>query len=131
MEVATKLTGLRVLVLEDDPDARELAEIVLTDAGAKVKSVASVAEMWRLFDDYVPHVIVSDIHMPDVSGLDMVKALRQRRVIDGGYTGVVAVTALALEKQRQEGLRQGFDRYLTKPFHPDELVEAVSELART
>jgi DNA-binding response OmpR family regulator len=52
-------------------------------------------------------------------------------VIDGGYTGVVAATALALEKQRQEGLRQGFDRYLTKPFHPIELVEAVSELART
>jgi DNA-binding response OmpR family regulator len=130
MTPETRLNGLRVLVVEDDPDSRELAVQVLSMAGARVRGVESVDELWQCFDDYCPHVVVSDISMPGVSGLDMVKELRERRAEDGGYTGVIALTAMVRREQRSEGLKLGFDRYLTKPVDTDELISTVAELGR-
>ena len=127
--MSTKLSGVRVLVLDDDEDARELAKTILSLAGAKVRVVASVAELLTCFDDYCPHVVVSDISMPEVSGLDMVKAMRERRAEDGGHTAVVALTALARNEQKQQGLKDGFDRYLTKPVNAQTLVDTVASVA--
>jgi hypothetical protein len=129
MELRPRLTGVRVLVLEDDEDARELEVMILLQAGAKVRGVSSVEELWKCFDDYCPHVIVSDISMPGMSGLDMVKEMRERRAEDGGLTSVVALTAFALAEQRERGLKQGFDRYLTKPVDVEELIATVAALA--
>jgi CheY-like chemotaxis protein len=127
----SKLAGVRVLVLEDDDETRMLTLTVLSQAGAKVRGVASVDALWKCFDDYCPHVIVSDIAMPGLSGLDMMKEMRERRAEDGGLTSVVALTGRALAGQRQEGLRTGFDRYLTKPIDVDVLIDTVAELAPT
>lgn len=125
-----RLDGIRVVVVDDEPDALALAATILRTAGAKVRAVASAEELWRCFDDYCPHVVVSDIHMPGISGIDLVKEMRSRKAIEGGLTGTIALTALAQKEQRVSGLRAGFDCYLTKPVDVAVLVHEVARLGR-
>ena len=121
------LAGVRVLVVDDEPDARELAERILCDAHAEVQSAANASEALRLLASARPDVLVSDIGMPDVDGFELLALVRARA--DGGDLPALALTAFARPQDRQRALESGFQAYLVKPLDPNELLATVAQLA--
>lgn len=117
--------GIVILVVEDDPDARELMQAVLEQRGANVFAAESVARAFELLETSTPDVIVSDIAMPDEDGLTLVRRLRSRPDDRGGKTPTIAVSAYAGSSDRVRALAAGFDRYLYKPVDFDELSSTI------
>ena len=128
-EPALRLDGLRVLVLDDARDERELFKAVLSDQGAAVATAASVDEGLRVADTFGPDVIISDIAMPHEDGYAFLRRLRgsdKRRLCD---LPTIAVTAHARAEDRARALAAGFQMYVSKPVQPDRLVSAVAAAA--
>jgi PAS domain S-box-containing protein len=121
------LTGVRTLVVDDDRDARDLVAVTLTHAGADVAQAASVAEAIEAIDGAPPHLIVSDIAMPNASGYDLVRHVRGRRDLRG--MPLVALTAYGRVEDRQRAMAAGFDYYLGKPIDPAVLLRTVATAA--
>ncbi len=123
---APRLDGVRVLLVEDEPNSRKYMEAVLASSGATVQSAASVAE--ALGTEGEPSVIVSDIAMPGEDGLSLITKLRKRDALIGRRTPAVAVTALGFGDDRRRILSAGFDQYLAKPVEAIDLLETVAAL---
>jgi signal transduction histidine kinase/ActR/RegA family two-component response regulator len=129
----TSLDRVRVLLIDDDMDARELSQAVLEQCGARVKAVSSSAEaLASLLDTpraLMPHVIVSDLGMPAQDGYQLI---RQIRAIDSelGRIPAVAVTGYATADDVQRALTAGFQLHISKPMDPAAFVAAVADLAR-
>ena len=129
----TSLDRVRVLLIDDDKDARELSLAVLEQCGARVKAVSSSAEaIASLLDTprgLMPHVIVSDLGMPAEDGYQLI---RQIRAIDNelGRIPAVAVTGYATADDVQRALTAGFQLHISKPMDPAAFVAAVADLAR-
>jgi signal transduction histidine kinase/ActR/RegA family two-component response regulator len=125
------LSGVRVLVVDDDEDARESMATLLTTCGATVTTAASTREALEVVQggEQRQDVLVSDISMPDVDGYALLRAIRARS--SGGATIVpaIAVTAYAGPKDRQLALAAGYRLHLSKPVDQGELVAAVADLA--
>ncbi|HEX3344269.1 MAG TPA: PAS domain S-box protein [Polyangiaceae bacterium] len=124
-----ELAGLHVLVLDDEPDARELVQAVLERGGAKVTLAASVAQALDRIRESPPHVIVSDIGMPDEDGYVFIRKLRALPRAEGGRIPAVALTAFARAEDRRRALVEGFQNHAAKPIEPQELVIVVANLA--
>lgn len=124
------LKDLSVLVVEDDPDARELMHSLLEQRGASVISAGCVAGAFELLEHAHPNVIVSDIAMPNEDGFDLIGRLRALPPERGGKTPAVAVSAFVSNADRLRALAAGFDRYLHKPVDFDELFATIRTLAR-
>src|SRR5262245_6250092 len=122
------LHGLHVLVLDDEPDAREAIAAVLENCGAQVTAVATVREALAAVERGTTEVVVSDIAMPSEDGYRFVEELRQRPPERGGALAVIALTAHAGLVERQRILGAGFDAYLAKPIEPQELMAAVDRM---
>jgi CheY-like chemotaxis protein len=127
---ALRLTGARVLIVDDDQDARELVTVLLRSRGADVTAVGSADECLAAFDRQVPDVLVSDIAMPGQDGLDLMRRVRQRPAATGGRVAAVALTAYARDEDRDRSIAAGFDLHLSKPVDLDALVAAVARLAK-
>ena len=126
------LSGIKVLVVDDEPDARELVKWVLSDCGAEVWTAGSAAEALLLLDGELPHLLVSDIGMPDVDGLELLRRVRGLEAKRGGRIPAIALTAFARSEDRTRALRAGFLVHIAKPVEPSELVASVaSVLGRT
>ncbi len=123
------LRGLRVLVVDDDRDTRELLDAILTTAGVVVACAGSVAEAFELLVSHRPKVIISDIEMPDENGHSFLRNLRSIMEEDGRNTPAIALTGRTLPADRERGLASGFNLYLTKPTTPDELLSALETVA--
>jgi PAS domain S-box-containing protein len=123
------LTGLRVLIVDDSSDERELFTIALERHGAAVTAAASVAEAVKAFEETRPEVIVSDISMPGEDGYDLIRRVRASGVEGGGRTPAVALTAYASAADRQRTLLAGFHLHLAKPVDATELATVVARLA--
>jgi signal transduction histidine kinase/ActR/RegA family two-component response regulator len=124
------LTGIRVLVVDDELDSRDLITHLLDQAGATVTTVSSASEALEMIDALAPDVLVSDIGMPNRDGYDLVRSLRQR----GSASSVIpaiAVTAYARPEDRQQALAAGFQVHVAKPIAPRDLVQNVERLATT
>jgi CheY-like chemotaxis protein len=121
------LRGVRVLVVEDEPDSRWLLERLLTDAGAVVTATSSAAEGFAAFTREPPDVIVGDIGMPEEDGYSM---LRRIRAAENGHPHVpaIALTALARAEDRRRALMAGYQVHLAKPVEPAELRAAITNL---
>jgi CheY-like chemotaxis protein len=117
-----------VLVVDDEPDTREVLSEMLQAAGATVATAASMSEALLLFDRFRPELLVSDIAMPGGDGYALMRQLRRRGVERGGMVPAIAVSAHAREEDRQRALAAGFGRYVTKPVEPADLLAAVREL---
>jgi CheY-like chemotaxis protein len=124
------LTGLKVLVVDDDPDARELIMEALMESGAIVETAASVRQGFDAFHLFRPDVVVSDIGMPDEDGYSFVRRLRALPKNEGADVPAVALTAFAGEDDRAKALAAGYDKHVGKPVDPVVLVTVVSGLAR-
>jgi signal transduction histidine kinase/CheY-like chemotaxis protein len=123
------LTGVRVLVVEDDEDTRGLIEKVLDTEGARVRTVSSAREALDLLREQPFDVLLSDIEMAGTDGYDLIRELRLRPAQQGGTVPAAALTAYAETEDRQRALRAGFQLHLPKPIQPSELVTVVATLA--
>jgi CheY-like chemotaxis protein len=123
------LSGLRVLVVEDDADARELVTAILEDAGAVVEAAESAAAGFAAMTSFRPNLLVSDISMPDEDGYSLIRRVRALAVTDGGDIPSIALTAHTRIEDRAKALRAGFTLHLGKPVRPVDLVSAVKTLA--
>ncbi len=126
------LSGVHVLVVDDDEDALESMATVLTTCGATVTTAASTREALDVLQrgGKQQDVLVSDISMPDVDGYALMRTIRARSSGDAAIVPAVAVTAHAGAMGRQSALAAGYRLHLSKPVGQDELVAAVAELAR-
>lgn len=118
------LTGVSVLVVDDETDTRDLVAEVLTQSGAAVRSAASASEGWTLLRQWMPDVIVSDIGMPDDDGYRFIERVRA----EGNRIPAAALTAYARSGDRLKALEAGFQAHLPKPAEPAELVMTVASL---
>lgn len=122
------LAGTHVLVVEDEPDAREMVAFLLRQRNAEVVAVASVEEALRAVGGRRPDVVLSDIGMPGLDGYNLIQTLRSRPPEDGGSVPVAALTAYSRPEDRAKALGAGFDAYLAKPVDLAELVATVDRL---
>jgi CheY-like chemotaxis protein/two-component sensor histidine kinase len=122
------LNGVEVLVLDDEPDARDVVQRLLEDAGARARMASSAGEAIELLEQgFVPDIILSDIGMPDRDGYDFMQQVRR---MDGEVAEVpaAALTALARLEDRKRALMAGYQTHLAKPVDPAELVAMVASL---
>jgi signal transduction histidine kinase/CheY-like chemotaxis protein len=124
------LDGVRVLVVDDDPDARELLETALREAGASVRAVSSVQAALEALESFHPDLLLSDIGMPEEDGYALIRRLRARESAEGGHVPAVALTAFASQADREQALALGFEEHLTKPTSPCELSRTVARLLK-
>ena len=137
-ELATVLTaespslaGLRVLVVEDEPDGRELLVETLERAGAKVEASASAREALASLATTRPDVLVSDIGMPGEDGYSLVRKIRELPAEKGAEMPALAVSAYARDEDRVRALSAGFQEHIAKPFEPAHLVSVIARLAES
>jgi len=122
------LPVIRVLLVEDDPDAREVTAAGLTKVGFEVHAVSGAAKALELLDAWVPDVVVSDIGMPGMDGYEFVKLLRSRPPERGGKVAALALTAFAGLGDAARAHSSGYDEHLSKPVSPDALAQAIVAL---
>ncbi|XXY53691.1 PAS domain-containing protein [Sorangium sp. So ce269] len=125
----TPLSGLHVLLVEDEPDAREMVAFVLEETGARVTLAGSMGEAMAVLERQRPDVLVSDIGMPGESGYALIKHVRAagREEIRG--IPAVALTAYARIEDRRRALMAGFQKHVAKPIDPSGLVRVIADLA--
>jgi len=123
------LAGLRVLVVEDDQDARELVTAILEDAGAVVESAPSAATGFDAVRRFHPQLLVSDIGMPDEDGYSLIRRVRALADEDGGAIPSIALTAYTRREDRDKAIGAGFTLHMGKPVSPLALVTAIRALA--
>jgi CheY-like chemotaxis protein len=123
------LAGLHLLVVEDEPDARELIAVVLRQCGAEVVAVGSVSEALEALDRQVPDVLVSDIGLPGENGYDLIRKIRERENAHGRHIPAAALTCYARDEDRRRSLSAGFQLHVVKPVEPEELTRTVAKLA--
>ncbi|HEX8353668.1 MAG TPA: ATP-binding protein, partial [Pyrinomonadaceae bacterium] len=122
------LAGTRVLLVEDEEDAREMLKTLLEVSGASVRAAGSAAEAWESLEGAGCDVLVSDIGMPGEDGYSLIRRVRERDARHGVRTPAVALTAYAREEDRAHSLAAGFDAHVAKPVEPSELLAVVAEL---
>jgi signal transduction histidine kinase/ActR/RegA family two-component response regulator len=126
---AVDLSDVKVLVVDDEADARDLLERILADCKAQVRTASSAAEALQLLERYRPHVLISDIGMPDVDGYEFLKRARAIVQAKGEKLPAIALTAFAGSEDRNRALRAGFLLHVSKPVEPLELVATVANVA--
>ena len=124
------LKGASVLVVDDDRDARELIARILTDCNARVRIAASAREAFDVLRADLPDLLISDLGMPDVDGLELLSWVRGLGRDRGGLLPAVALTAFARSEDRLRALEAGFNAHISKPVEPSELIAAVASLVR-
>jgi CheY-like chemotaxis protein/two-component sensor histidine kinase len=124
------LAGIRVLLVDDQPDAVELAQSALSGAGADVQAARSAGEAMSVLSRWTPDVLVSDIGMPDVDGYTLIREVRALPPHAGGTIPAIALTAYVQADDRVRALSAGYQLHVPKPVDPRELALAVGNLVR-
>jgi signal transduction histidine kinase/ActR/RegA family two-component response regulator len=125
---AVTLPGSRVLIVDDEPDARALLSELLTERGAAVESAGSAQEAFDTFRRFRPDIVVSDIGMPKEDGLSLIRRIRALAEAEGGSVPAIALTAFARDTDSARALEAGYSAHLGKPVEPDALVLAIAKL---
>jgi signal transduction histidine kinase/ActR/RegA family two-component response regulator len=123
------LAGLRVLVVDDEDDARDLLRITLESCGAQVHDAGSAREALNTLQAERVDVVVSDIGMPDEDGYSLVRSIRTLTTAQAN-TPVIALTAFARNEDRTRALLEGFNLHMAKPVEPAELLAAIADLGK-
>ncbi|WP_190234060.1 PAS domain-containing hybrid sensor histidine kinase/response regulator [Nostoc sp. 'Peltigera membranacea cyanobiont' 213] len=122
------LSGIHILVVDDETDSREFITFVLEEDGAIVTAVASGTDALQAIAQSIPNIIVSDIGMPEMDGYMLMRQIRALGLEQGGKIPAIALTAYAAELDRQQAIAAGFQRHITKPIDPEVLVAIVVEM---
>jgi CheY-like chemotaxis protein len=123
------LDGLRVLLVDDEPEAREIISTVITRTGGEVTACTSAGEALAKLLEWKPDVILSDIAMPDEDGYSFIGKVRSLPREKGGETPAAALTAYARDVDRREALAAGYQMHIAKPIGASQLVTMVARLA--
>ncbi|MEP7077297.1 MAG: hybrid sensor histidine kinase/response regulator, partial [Acidobacteriota bacterium] len=127
------LDGLRIILVEDDPDSREVLHLFLEQNGARVKSTdsATVAiDMLVRSPEGRTDVLISDLAMPAEDGFSMISRIRELPPENGGNVPALALSAFASPESRQRAVEAGFHGYNTKPFEPEHLISTILGLVQ-
>ncbi len=124
------LAGVRVLVVDDDADARNLVAFILEQAGAIARVVDSAIAALECFSETKPDILISDIGMPGKNGYGLIQDIRALPTDQGQQVSAIALTAYAGEIDHQQALAAGFQTHMTKPVNAEELVQAIAQFAR-
>jgi CheY-like chemotaxis protein len=122
------LEGLRIVVVDDDPDARDLLATVLTQRSAQVFVADGAGAAFELIGRERPDVLISDIAMPEEDGYMLIRRVRALAADEGGRTPAFAVTAYAGGADRRRALDAGFDGHFAKPVDVDALVDMLLDV---
>jgi CheY-like chemotaxis protein len=123
------LEGLRILIVDDEADTRELVQEVLSRQGAEVRVSGSAAEALRTLAAWNPDLLVSDIGMPSEDGYELIKKVRKLGAKSNGQIPAVALTAYASADDQRRALDAGFQTHLAKPVEPKALIATVARIA--
>jgi len=124
------LSGIRVLVVDDEPDARELLREILMESGAEVITAGSAKEAFELLTENTPHVLVSDIGMPEMDGYEFLQRVRTLPSKRGREVPAIALTAFARPEDEVLASMAGFNLHVTKPVEAAELMQLILNLTR-
>ncbi len=124
------LRGLRVLVVDDERDARELVQAILAECECEVTLASSADEALAILDTRVPDVVLADISMPNRDGYDFIRELRARPKERGGDVPAAALTAYARAEDKTRMLAAGYSLHIPKPIDPNELADVVASLTQ-
>jgi PAS domain S-box-containing protein len=122
------LSGLQVLVVDDEDDARELIKRILNDCNADVLTAATATEALTLLQHARPDLMVSDLGMPEVDGYGLLDRIRALGPAHGGNLPAIALTAFARSEDRVRALSSGFMAHISKPVEPSELISKVAAM---
>nr|RNJ70012.1 MAG: response regulator [Leptolyngbya sp. IPPAS B-1204] len=122
------LSGLQILVVDDEPDTCELVSFVLEQAGAIVTTASSAQAALELLKQSPPKVLVCDIAMPDTDGYALIQQIRSELTQQDGQILAIALSAYARELDRQRAIAAGFQQHIAKPVEPEALVKAIANL---
>jgi signal transduction histidine kinase/CheY-like chemotaxis protein len=128
-----RLDEINILVVEDDPDSREVLQLFLEQSGAKVKSAESVFDAMSLINEAaknLPDMIISDLAMPNEDGYALLSQIRKLPPEKGGSIPAIALSAFATYSNKQQAYQSGFQKYHTKPFEPDKLISDILMLVK-
>ncbi len=123
-----RLDGLKVLVVDDEADTRELLKVGISQCGAEVTTAASAQEALEVIEKARPEILISDIGMPDEDGYELIKKVRALPADGGGRVPAIALTAYARTEDRLRALRAGYQMHVTKPVELSELVAVIASL---
>lgn len=127
-DTAPRLTGVRVLVVDDENDTRELLEAILSQCEAEVRTAGNVSEAVQIMQTWHAEVVISDLSMPLEDGYSLIEKMRQLEGAREKPIPAIAVTARSGAESRIRALAAGFQMYLEKPVEPDELIVCVASL---
>ena len=129
-EGSAPLSGLSILVVDDDSDARELLVSVLGTAGAQVSTASSAAEAMTSFKKKPPALFICDIGLPEADGYQVVREIRKLPPTQGGRVPAIALTGFASREDRVRALVEGFNVHVAKPIEPNELIIVAASLCK-
>ena len=129
-DATDRLDGLRILVVDDEADTRDLLKQGLEFCGATVTVAETAAEALEMLKVSVPDVLISDIGMPGTDGFDFIRQVRKLSRHHGGKVAAIALTAYTRIEDRLRALRAGYDMHVPKPVELTELVAVAASLAR-
>lgn len=119
------LDQVKILVVDDDQDTRDLLRFMLEDYGAIVTVVSSAKEALTTLDAATPDVLISDVAMPQMDGYSLIEQIRQRP--SGEQLPAIALTAYARQEDRDQAIQAGFNDHLAKPVDPLELMKLIQQ----
>ncbi|MHC5934967.1 PAS domain S-box protein [Nostoc sp.] len=122
------LNGVKVLLVDDERDTRELIAFILEQSGAVVIQAESAVEALRVMPEFQPNLLLSDIGMPEVDGYMLMRQIRAMLPELGGEIPAIAITAYAGEADYQQAIAAGFRQHITKPVEPAKLIRAIANL---
>ncbi|MEH1873276.1 MAG: response regulator [Nostoc sp.] len=122
------LTGIRILIVDDDVDIRDFLGFVLEQAGAEVSIVTSAIEALQAVEQSRPDILLSDIGMPEMDGYMLIRQIRAMPPEQGGQILALALSAYAGEVNRQQALASGFQQHVAKPIDPDALIAVILDM---
>ncbi len=124
------LTGLRVLVVDDEADVRQWITTVLEECGAEITAVSSTGEVLEALEELQPDVLISDIGMPNEDGYALMRKIRELEPELGGRIPAVALTGYARVEDYKQALAAGFQLHVAKPVRAAELIAVVASLGK-
>lgn len=122
------LPGMKILVIDDEADARELINEVLVQCKAHVLTAASAGEGIEILKSQRPDLVISDIGMPEWDGYELIRAIRSLSAANGGQTPAIALSAFAHEDDRMRAMTAGYQVHLAKPVESHQLIAAIGDL---
>jgi CheY-like chemotaxis protein len=122
LPMRSSLNDIRVLLVDDELDMLSLTAFILEENGAVIQTATNVPSALERLPQFQPHILLSDIAMPEQDGYDLLQHMRQR---PEGKIPAIALTAFASQSRREQSLRAGFQQHLTKPVEPEDLIQAI------